>query len=166
MPSFMIQASYSTAALASLTKKPQDRTDVIRKSVEKLGGTLTGVWLSFGEYDTVVIFEVPDHESAAALALAVRRRRYMQQGQDHLAAHCCRRCFRDEESREFKLQAGLKIETISADSFDDPLGCARSPVFASERNPSLVDHQFAGHDRARARERAIVGCHAHRDQSA
>ena len=71
MPTFMIQASYSTAALASLTKKPQDRTEVIRKSVEKLGGRLTGVWLSFGDYDTVVIFEVPDHESAAALALAV-----------------------------------------------------------------------------------------------
>jgi uncharacterized protein with GYD domain len=71
MSTFMLQASYSTAALAALTKKPQDRTEVIRKSIEKLGGTLTGLWLSFGDYDTVAVFEMPDNASAAAFALAI-----------------------------------------------------------------------------------------------
>jgi uncharacterized protein with GYD domain len=71
MPSYMLQASYSTEALTSLTSKPQNRTDAIRKSVEKLGGTLTGLWLSFGDYDTVAIFEMPDNTSAAAFALAI-----------------------------------------------------------------------------------------------
>jgi uncharacterized protein with GYD domain len=71
MPSYLVQASYSVEAMSSLVKKPQNRTEVIRKTVEKLGGTLTGLWLSFGEYDTVAIFDMPDNTSAAAFALSV-----------------------------------------------------------------------------------------------
>jgi uncharacterized protein with GYD domain len=71
MPSFLLQASYSSEALASLLKKPQNRTEVVRKAVEKVGGSLTGLWLSFGDHDVVAIFEMPDNISAAALALAV-----------------------------------------------------------------------------------------------
>jgi uncharacterized protein with GYD domain len=71
MPSFLVQVSYTSEAMAALIKKPQDRTDVVRKSVEKLGGSLQGAWLSFGDYDVVVLLELPDNVSAAALALAV-----------------------------------------------------------------------------------------------
>ena len=71
MPSFLLQASYSSEALASLLKKPQNRTEVVRKAVEKVGGSLTGLWLSFGDHDVVAIFEMPDTICAAALALAV-----------------------------------------------------------------------------------------------
>ena len=71
MPSYLLQASYSSEALAALMKKPQNRTEVVRKAVEKVGGTLTGLWLSFGDHDVVAIFEMPDNISAAALALAV-----------------------------------------------------------------------------------------------
>ena len=70
MPSYMVQASYTSEAIASLLKNPQNRMDVVRKSVEKLGGKLTGGWLSFGDYDIVLIAELPDHVSAAAIALA------------------------------------------------------------------------------------------------
>ena len=71
MPSYLVQASYTTEALAALVKKPQDRTEVVKKAVEKLGGKLTGLWLSFGEQDVVMIVEMPDNLSAASLALAV-----------------------------------------------------------------------------------------------
>ena len=71
MPSYLVQASYSVEALSSMVKKPQNRTEMVRKTVEKLGGTVTGLWLSFGEYDTVAIFDMPDNTSAAAFALAV-----------------------------------------------------------------------------------------------
>ena len=46
MSSYLIQVSYSTEALASLIKNPQNRSEVVRKAVEKLGGTLHGLWLS------------------------------------------------------------------------------------------------------------------------
>ncbi len=71
MPSYLVQASYSTDALRLLIKRPEDRTDVVRKAVEKLGGKLVGLWLSFGDQDVVAIIEMPNNVSAAGLALAI-----------------------------------------------------------------------------------------------
>ena len=71
MPSYLLQASYTVEALNILMKKPQDRTEVVRKSIEKLGGKLIGLWLSFGEHDVTCVFEMPNNVSAAAIALAV-----------------------------------------------------------------------------------------------
>jgi uncharacterized protein with GYD domain len=70
MPSYLVQVSYTSEAVAALVKNPQDRTAVVRKSVENLGGKLVGSWLSFGDYDVVLIAEMPDNVSAAALAMA------------------------------------------------------------------------------------------------
>lgn len=71
MPSYLLQASYTVEALNTLLKTPQNRTEVVRKAIEKLGGSLTGLWLSFGDQDIVGIMEMPDNVSAAALALAI-----------------------------------------------------------------------------------------------
>ena len=71
MPSYLVQVSYTAEAVAALIKKPQDRTEVVRKAIEKLGGTLHGLWLSFGDHDVVVLADLPDNTSAAAIALAV-----------------------------------------------------------------------------------------------
>ena len=71
MPSYLVQVAYTSEAVAALLKKPQDRTAVVTKVVEKLGGTLKGAWLSFGDYDTIVVVDMPDNVSAAAFALAI-----------------------------------------------------------------------------------------------
>ena len=39
-------------------------------SCEAAGGKLIGAWLCFGEYDVVLIADMPNMESMAALALA------------------------------------------------------------------------------------------------
>lgn len=70
MPSFLVQAAYTSESMASLIKTPQNRSEVVRKSVEKLGGKLVGTWLSFGDYDVILIVDMPDQVSAAAIALA------------------------------------------------------------------------------------------------
>ena len=70
MPHFLFQAAYSTDAWASMVKSPQDRIEAIRPVVEKLGGKVVAGYLSFGEFDTVGIMELPDNESAAAFAMA------------------------------------------------------------------------------------------------
>lgn len=70
MPSYLVQAAYTSESMASLIKTPQNRSEVVSKAVEKLGGKLVGTWLSFGDYDIVLILEMPDHVSAAAIALA------------------------------------------------------------------------------------------------
>ena len=70
MPSYLVQVSYTAEAVAALVKNPQNRTEVVRKSIENLGGNLVGNWMSFGDYDVVLIAEMPDNVSAAALAIA------------------------------------------------------------------------------------------------
>ena len=70
MPHYLIQAAYTAEAWAAQVKKPQNRIDVIRPVVEKLGGTIEGGWLAFGDYDIVLIVEMPDNVSAAAFSLA------------------------------------------------------------------------------------------------
>ncbi|HUB20424.1 MAG TPA: GYD domain-containing protein [Acidobacteriaceae bacterium] len=72
MASYMIQVSYTTAAVAAFIASPQDRTDVIRRALESLGGRLHSLYLCFGEYDVVGIFEAPDNVSAAAFAAAIK----------------------------------------------------------------------------------------------
>jgi uncharacterized protein with GYD domain len=39
--------------------------------VQKLGGTIGPLYLSFGDYDVVGIYEMPDNVSAAAFAFAI-----------------------------------------------------------------------------------------------
>jgi uncharacterized protein with GYD domain len=70
MPNYMIQAAYTPEALQSLVKNPQSRTDVIRAAIEGMGGKFIGGWASFGDYDTVMIVDLPTAVDAAAIAMA------------------------------------------------------------------------------------------------
>jgi uncharacterized protein with GYD domain len=71
MAHFLLQGAYTTEAWNSLVKNPQNRVDVIRPVIEKLGGSVEGAWFAFGEYDVVLIMQMPDNVSAAAFSLAV-----------------------------------------------------------------------------------------------
>ena len=42
-----------------------------RQLCEAVGGKFVGGWLCFGDYDLVLIADVPDNESMSAIALAV-----------------------------------------------------------------------------------------------
>jgi uncharacterized protein with GYD domain len=70
MAYYLIQAAFTPESWAKLVKSPQDRKAAIAPMVEKLGGRLESYWYSFGDYDSVVIVQVPDNVSAAALSLA------------------------------------------------------------------------------------------------
>jgi len=70
MPRFLHQVSYTSEALARLIANPQDRFEAIRGPVEKLGGKIEHAYFAFGEHDAVMITEMPDNVSAAAIALA------------------------------------------------------------------------------------------------
>ena len=71
MPSYLLQVSYSAESVAAMIKRPQNRAQIVAKSIEKLGGSVTGFWLSFGDYDVVGIVEMPGNVTAAAFALAI-----------------------------------------------------------------------------------------------
>jgi uncharacterized protein with GYD domain len=54
-----------------MVANPQPREDVVKKTVESLGGKLHSFFFAFGEYDVVLLIELPDNKAAASLALAV-----------------------------------------------------------------------------------------------
>lgn len=72
MPLYMYEAAYTAESLAAQLKNPQNRADAVGRAVcEAVGGRLIGSWYCFGEYDLVLIADVPNNESMAAIALAV-----------------------------------------------------------------------------------------------
>jgi len=70
MPFFLLPVSYTPEALARLIANPQDRFEAVRAPVEKLGGKIKDSYFAFGRSDAVLITEMPDNFSVAAIALA------------------------------------------------------------------------------------------------
>lgn len=71
MPMYMLQYAFNAESWDALTQKPQDRSAVIRALVQRLGGKLHGFYYTFGQYDGVIIYEVPDSQAAAAFSMAI-----------------------------------------------------------------------------------------------
>lgn len=70
MPLFLTQVAYTQEAWQALLKNPQDRIEAVRPAIEKAGGKVINGYFAFGDYDVVVITEMPDNVSAAAIAIA------------------------------------------------------------------------------------------------
>jgi uncharacterized protein with GYD domain len=70
MPSYLMQVSYTSQAWSNLLAHPEDRAEAVRPVIEKLGGKLTHSWYTFGDYDVVVIVEMPSNTDAAAFSVA------------------------------------------------------------------------------------------------
>jgi uncharacterized protein with GYD domain len=71
MPSYLLQVAYTPQAWDTLIRNPQNRMDAVAPAVEQLGGSITGGWLAFGEYDLITVIDLPDNISAAAFSMAV-----------------------------------------------------------------------------------------------
>jgi len=58
--------------VGSHTKKPENRVENVgRASCEAVGGKFIGGWLCFGEYDGIIIADMPDEETMGGLAIAL-----------------------------------------------------------------------------------------------
>jgi uncharacterized protein with GYD domain len=72
MPLYMYEATYTAESWAAQMKNPQNRVEAVgRAACEAVGGKLIGGWYCFGDYDLVIIADVPNNESMAAIALAI-----------------------------------------------------------------------------------------------
>lgn len=70
MPHYLEQVAYSREGWEALVKNPQNRFEVVRPAIEKLGGKIESAWFAFGEYDVVLILQMPNNVDAAAIAMA------------------------------------------------------------------------------------------------
>ena len=71
MARYMIQASYSTQGVSDLVSNPQDRAAAVRPLIERLGGKIESFDFAFGDYDAVIIAELPNNVAMASIAMAV-----------------------------------------------------------------------------------------------
>jgi uncharacterized protein with GYD domain len=72
MPKYLVQVSYSSDGIKGLFKdKASGRKAVVTKAVESSGGKIESFYYAFGEYDVILIVDMPDNISAACLSLTV-----------------------------------------------------------------------------------------------
>ena len=70
MSRYMVQVSYTKEAAAALVNKPEDRAVAVRPLIEAMGGRLLDFYFCFGDYDVVLIVELPNNAAAMATDLA------------------------------------------------------------------------------------------------
>jgi uncharacterized protein with GYD domain len=69
MPFYLVQLSYTNIAWNTLIKEPQNRLELVRPAIENLGGKVEFAFLSFGEFDVVALFELPNNVDAAVVSM-------------------------------------------------------------------------------------------------
>ncbi len=71
MAKYMVTASYSADGLKGLYKdKASGRREAVRQALESVGGKLECAYYALGEFDVVIIADLPDNVAASALSLA------------------------------------------------------------------------------------------------
>ena len=72
MPKFLLEASYTQEGVKGVQSAGgSSRRDAVAQVAESVGGKLESFHFAFGDRDAYVIVDVPDNESAAAVALTV-----------------------------------------------------------------------------------------------
>jgi uncharacterized protein with GYD domain len=72
MPKFLIEASYTLDGVKGVQSAGgTSRRDAVAQVAESVGGRLDSFYFAFGDHDAYVIVDLPDNESAAAVALTV-----------------------------------------------------------------------------------------------
>jgi len=72
MAKYLIQSTYSPEGLQKLIRdKPSSRRAAVIRAVESIGGKVEVVYFSFGQYDVIVLADVPDNVAAATVGFTV-----------------------------------------------------------------------------------------------
>jgi uncharacterized protein with GYD domain len=72
MPKFLVEASYTVEGVKGIQSAGgSSRRDAIAALAESVGGQLESFYFAFGERDVYTVVDLPDNESATAVALTV-----------------------------------------------------------------------------------------------
>ena len=72
MPKFLFEASYTLEGIRGVQSAGgSSRREAVAQVAESVGGQLEAFYFAFGERDAYVIVDLPDNESAAAVAVTV-----------------------------------------------------------------------------------------------
>ena len=72
MPKYLWKASYTTSGVKGVAAEGGSaRRDAVAKAIESVGGSQEAFYFAFGDADVYVIADMPDNETATALALSI-----------------------------------------------------------------------------------------------
>jgi uncharacterized protein with GYD domain len=72
MPKYLIEASYTIEGVKGIQSAGgSSRREAIAEMLDNVGDKLESLHFAFGDHDVYVIAELPDNETAAAVALSV-----------------------------------------------------------------------------------------------
>ena len=72
MPKYLVEASYTVDGVKGIQSAGgSSRRDAIAALAESVGGQLESFYFAFGERDVYTVVDLPDNESATAVALTV-----------------------------------------------------------------------------------------------
>jgi len=72
MPKYLIKASYTLQGVKGVASAGGTaRREAVERAMQSVGGTLEAFYFAFGSPDVYAIAEMPDNETAVAVALAV-----------------------------------------------------------------------------------------------
>ena len=70
MPKYLVQASYTAEGIQGLLKDTASgRKAAVQSAVKALGGKVEAFYYAFGKDDAVIILDLPDNVTAAAVGL-------------------------------------------------------------------------------------------------
>ena len=70
MPTYISLIKYTQQGAANIKDSPA-RLDVARRAAESLGGQIKEWFLTLGQYDAIVVIEMPNEETLAQLLLVL-----------------------------------------------------------------------------------------------
>ncbi len=70
MPTYISMLRYTQQGIGSVKNAPE-RMDAAREAYRKAGGELKAIYLTLGQYDLVVVAEMPNDDAVARMALAL-----------------------------------------------------------------------------------------------
>jgi uncharacterized protein with GYD domain len=71
MPLFINRGRFTPDAVKGMLAKPEDRAEAVGQIFEKVGGKLRAYYMTFDEYDFMVISEGPFEEAGTLRALTL-----------------------------------------------------------------------------------------------
>ena len=72
MPKYLFQASYTPQGVEGIRSNGgSSRRDAVAAVADGLGGSLESFYFAFGESDVYTVVDLPDNETATAVALTV-----------------------------------------------------------------------------------------------
>jgi uncharacterized protein with GYD domain len=71
VPKYAVLFRFKSETIKAMMDKPSDRAAAVQQLLDSTGGTLDAYYLTFGQYDGLVICDLPDSLSAAAVSFAV-----------------------------------------------------------------------------------------------